>query len=781
MHSACAKNQAPDLKLHYILISCIMQCSPATSPPTAQKTAAAAPTPHPTPVPVPVVSPLPAPAAPPAVVPAAVEIFNEPSAVELKEAADIAVEQTVAAVAAGDAFGAADAASTLEDVVDDQISLSKEEAVEAVVGLVDAAADAEEAAQDAEDILTHATEKEAESTVITEEAAPAASSVTAAPDAEESESSSAPAVVADAPVVVEEEPAAPAVVEEKAPETPADAPAVATAAVAAAAATAAAVATAPKSTGPSLPAQKKKSAEKIAPKKEEATAPIEKAAPIVAAVNGAAAAAATEKEGDAEPEVEAETAVVSSIPELIPEEPENAFETLDGIEHPVLNFEGAPSGEAPLTTVEEKIRDMSLAAHKLIKDNNNKMKQAVEQQGAALELALGEGSGKVRPSLVAACAFALADMVLVQGKVNETRVALATAYDAAQHVENRGAAVRALMNYNYILRSENKIKSAKHAYATAYDLVKAQYGVSHPQVEQVKYEYSGFLAKTGRVAEALEILETAANELAVEGERLEKEESSEEVSIPEEASKKTAIVDPGTGLEHLEAEANDAGEGETTTLTPSGMAYSYSMRNLMHAGGLLGALGKVEEAEAAMTRSIEIAVKVFGENSRAHVETLYSLGGHYRRQGQVEQAIQANEAALSIMDETIEVYEPELLQTRISILRDTATLYDKVGALESAIDYATGALVNAQTLAKIMAQMPGAPPGMSVQMLQPYYTMLADLKTKAGDDEGAAEAKRLGLKSKLNQGIANRSGKSSGQRSGGGKKSGSSRAGGRRG
>ena len=142
---------------------------------------------------------------------------------------------------------------------------------------------------------------------------------------------------------------------------------------------------------------------------------------------------------------------------------------------------------------------------------------------------------------------------------------------------------------------------------------------------------------------------------------------------------------------------------------------------------------------------------------------------------------QLAEAALSIMDETIEVYEPELLQTRISILRDTATLYDKVGALESAIDYATGALVNAQTLAKIMAQMPGAPPGMSVQMLQPYYTMLADLKTKAGDDEGAAEAKRLGLKSKLNQGIANRSGKSSGQRSGGGKKSGSSRAGGRRG
>lgn len=43
-----------------------------------------------------------------------------------------------------------------------------------------------------------------------------------------------------------------------------------------------------------------------------------------------------------------------------------------------------------------------------------------------------------------------------------------------------------------------------------------------------------------------------------------------------------------------------------------------------------------------------------------------------------------------------QVYSPELLQNRISILRDTAILLDKTGQGEAAIDYATGALVNAQ-------------------------------------------------------------------------------------
>lgn len=787
-----------------------MQCSPTSSPATAPSQKTAAPTSEPAPV---AVAPGPAAPAAPAAAPASVEAYAEPDAAALKEAADVAVEQTEAAVAAGNAVAAAEAASTLEDVVDDQIALAKEEAVEAVVGLVDAAADAEEAAVHAEEVLAHASET-AESVEV-EEATPIAPLETAAPATEEPEPEPTPAAAAAieepvaAPVVAEaepvpavEEPAAVVAVVEEEP-TPAPVAEEAAPVVDAAAAVAeekaeeveetktkaeepapapVAAAAAPKSSKPTLPAKKK-----AGNKKKEKTKEVPKnVAPETPAVGAAVAlnGSATKKEAEADAEEEA-AAAVSPIPELIPDEPEDQFETLDSIAHPTLNFEGAPTGDDPLNEVENKIRDMSLAAHHLIKDNHNKLSQAVEKQGAALDLALGpEGSGKVRPSLVAACAFALADMLVAQTKVNETRVALATAYDAAQHVENKGAAVRALMNYNYILRNENKPKSAKHAFATAFDIVRKQFGPSHPQVEQVKYEYTGFLAKSGRVEEAVEVLMSSADDLVAEAERLEKESTS---TSAEEEAKKEVVSDPGTGLEHLEAaEANGAAaEGESTALSPSARALNSAMRNLLHAGGLLGVLGRIEEAESAFGRAIESAIEVHGENSTAHMEAIYALGGHYRRQGQVEPAIQAHETALAIMDETIEVYEPELLQTRVAILRDTAMLYDKAGNLESAIDYATGALVNAQTLAKIMATMQGAPPGIGVQMVQPYWMLLSDLKAKAGDAEGAAEAKREALKGRLNQGIANRGGRSTGQRAGSGglKRSaagGSTRAGGRR-
>jgi hypothetical protein len=68
--------------------------------------------------------------------------------------------------------------------------------------------------------------------------------------------------------------------------------------------------------------------------------------------------------------------------------------------------------------------------------------QATKEQRAALELTLApEAAGLVRPTLVAACAFALADMLLQQGLREETKQALATAYAAGQHGDAKGGVV----------------------------------------------------------------------------------------------------------------------------------------------------------------------------------------------------------------------------------------------------------------------------------------------------------------------------------------------------
>ena len=116
------------------------------------------------------------------------------------------------------------------------------------------------------------------------------------------------------------------------------------------------------------------------------------------------------------------------------------------------------------------------------------------------------------------------------------------------------------------------------------------------------------------------------------------------------------------------------------------------------------------------------------------------------------ESIELHEQVLGIMDDNIKVYDPDLLQNRIAILRDTAVLLDRVGNPEAAIDYATGALVNAQTLAGILSQQQGAPRASASPMLEPFYALLAELKAKTGDAEGAAEARRAALKGRLSQG-----------------------------
>lgn len=463
---------------------------------------------------------------------------------------------------------------------------------------------------------------------------------------------------------------------------------------------------------------------------------------------------------------------------LVPDEEESQYEQLDDIPHPALSFADAPGQDDDLSPLETRIRDMCLHAHKLIKENN-KIKQGLKEQQAAMDLCLGEeGAGKVRATLVAACAFSLSDMLVAEKQINETKVALAVALDAIRQADSKGGPVRAYMNYAYVLRSISKHRSARDTYKAAYEQAKSDFGIAAQNSEQVKYEYTAYLAKIGRTRECVDFLVNSAEELKIEADRLDSEskeqESQNDVEKPDVKTSDLPGMIPATSNESSE----DA--DSTKKLTPGQLARHFAMRNLLNAAGVLDTRGEHEESQERLADALELAIIVHGENSVQHMNALYAIGVHCRARGAVDEAIQAHEAVLNIMDQTISVYEPDLLQNRIAILRDTAVLYDQQGHPEIAIDYAEGAAVNAQTLAKIMAQS-GVPVATRANMMEPFWNLLAELKTKVGDTEGAAAARREALKGKLNLGMAARGGRTSATGRSAHKRTGAStRAGGRR-
>ena len=525
------------------------------------------------------------------------------------------------------------------------------------------------------------------------------------------------------------------------------------------------------------------------------------------------------------------------LPPLVPDEPDDQVEHIEDIEVATLSFDNAPSNDQPLNEAEEKVRAMSMHAHKLIRETaagSNRLPAALKEQQAAVELCTtGEAAGKVRPALLAACAFQLADMYEGYRKFEDAKRSLAVAHAAALHVEAKGALVRSLMNFGNLIRSTDKKKprSVRETFEVALELSRKEMGISHPTTFTVKNELAAHLANTGRLDDAVKLLLDGAEELSREADRMEKEEAQKgemknddtktiEGSAGKETDGKTSSAteqpeseadaadkaigtdknkpaddshtefkDPGSGLEHIAA-TNEAGGVESTEaekkLHPSAQAKHFAMRNYLTTAALLDRQRKFDQSHDVLVKAMELALGVYGENSPQHMNVLYVVGQHLSQRGDLDGAIEAHETVLSIMDETIEVYDPELLQNRVSVLRDTAILYDKKGEVEVALDYAQGALVNAQTLAKLAA--PNAPPGFVGSFMETYWLLLANLKAKAGDSEGAADARRQALRGKLNtsqpHGRGGKPGRS-GARSGGQSKrntsaASSTRAGGRR-
>ena len=448
-------------------------------------------------------------------------------------------------------------------------------------------------------------------------------------------------------------------------------------------------------------------------------------------------------------------------PPVAEDEEESQYEHLDDIPHPTLSFAEAPKDtEEELTPLEKKIRDICIHAHKLIKENN-KIKQGLKEQQSAMDMCLGaEGYGKVRATLVAACAFSLSDMLVAERQVNETKVALAVALDAIRQAESKGGAVRAYMNYAYVLRNISKHKSTRDTYVSAYEQAKKDFTLVSQNTEQVKYEYTAYLAKAGRTRECVDFLVKAAEELQAEADVL--EAKGDDVEEDKKEEKKEDEESNLPGLTPTETEEEDA---NTKKLTPPQLARHFAMRNLLNAAGVLDTMGEHAEAQEVLANALELAINVHGENSIQHMNALYAVGVHCKTRGALEEAIQAHEAVLNIMDSTISVYEPDILQNRIAILRDTAILYDQQGHPEIAIDYAEGACVNAQTLAKIFAQS-GVGVAQRANMMEQFWLLLSELKNKVGDTEGAAAARREALKGKLNLGMAARGGRAGGASAG---------------
>ena len=452
---------------------------------------------------------------------------------------------------------------------------------------------------------------------------------------------------------------------------------------------------------------------------------------------------------------------------LLPEEADDAVESLDEVECPSLSFGNAPNDQDENVGAKEKeIRDVIVHAHHLaheakmaqmsgnVQQAGVTMRKAIQKAEEAVELCVTESqaNGNIRPSLVAATAFCLADVKTHayggRPPANELKVAFAVALKAIENSDEearKGGKSKAYTQFGALMNMQQKPRSALASYLAAYQAAKADYGEVHEIVEQAKYDYTGYLAKCGRSRDCVDFLVKAAREL-------------EEIADAQEAEaeakgEKEELVAPE------DAQAGDA-EGEVKKLPNYSLARHFATRNLLNAAGVLDTRGDHLESQEILADVLELAIRVHGENSRQHMNALYAIGTHCKAREAIEEAIACHEAVLNIMDATIQVYDPERLQNRVAILKDTAQLYDLQGQPEVAIEYAEGACVNAKTLGRIYAaSSENFPLASRIGMMEPFWQLLIDLKTKVGDTEGAALARR-----ELNKGKMNLTGAGQGQR-----------------
>jgi len=495
--------------------------------------------------------------------------------------------------------------------------------------------------------------------------------------------------------------------------------------------------------------EEKKKEEEVVEKKKKPAPEEEKNAevsplPPPSATTSSEAAVSSESSEAISPAAHSAAAATKPPPVVVEDEPEDEVERLWDIEVPPLALQRLEveegSEDPPLNAHEEKAKDVSLHAHKMLKTNAN-LPQAVKEQQKALDMVIDSSlkPGDVRPSLVAACAFALADMSLAQKNFAQCKSSLAIAAAASKHMDEPSAKMRALSNFAYVMKGTNKVRSAREAYAEAYQLSKDYYGVNSSLTERSKYELAALLAMTGRPQEAADLMIGTAKELVAEAEKIEAGMSEEEKAAAAAGSKKE---------EEEGGEGEDIDEEAERMKAPNQQARMFAINSMSHGAAILEQLGTDEGRESSqdvLNDALELAIDSFGERSMQRINVLYAIAQHYRRRGMLQEAANLHEQVIEAMDATIEVYEPEVLKHRINILYDCSRMLSGLGNNEEALDYAEGALANAQTLMSVVATGPAA----AVAYLEQFYALCAEMRSRNGDEEGSAELQKMILKGRL--------------------------------
>ena len=559
-----------------------------------------------------------------------------------------------------------------------------------------------------------------------------------------------PPAVAEAAAAVQTPPSTPADEEavDAAVKSESNTPGVVTGAAVAAAAAATAAAVVKVVTKEEEPAVEEKKEEEEVVETEEKPAPEEEKnadvppPPPPSATTSSEAAVSSESSEAISPAAHS-AAAATKPPPVVEDEPEDEVERLWDIEVPPLALQRLEveegSEDPPLNAHEEKAKDVSLHAHKMLKTNAN-LPQAVKEQQKALDMVIDSSlkPGDVRPSLVAACAFALADMSLAQKNFAQCKSSLAIAAAASKHMDEPSAKMRALSNFAYVMKGTNKVRSAREAYTEAYQLSKDYYGVNSSLTERSKYELAALLAMTGRPQEAADLMIGTAKELVAEAEKIEAGMSEEEKAAAAAGSKKEG---EGEGGEDVDEEAE-------RMKAPNQQARMFAINSMSHGAAILEQLGTDEGHEASqdvLNDALELAINSFGERSMQRINVLYAIAQHYRRRGMLQEAANLHEQVIEAMDATIEIYEPEVLKHRINILYDCSRMLSALGNNEEALDYAEGALANAQTLMSVVATGPAA----AVAYLEQFYALCAEMRSRNGDEEGSAELQKMILKGRL--------------------------------
>uniref|UniRef100_A0A1D1ZXS4 Uncharacterized protein n=1 Tax=Auxenochlorella protothecoides TaxID=3075 RepID=A0A1D1ZXS4_AUXPR len=416
--------------------------------------------------------------------------------------------------------------------------------------------------------------------------------------------------------------------------------------------------------------------------------------------------------------------------------PQAAFEAALDVEIPDLKLEDIPAPGVPATAAEKRVEQANTLADKLLDDPQKPLHVAIKAQQVALRLAL---AGGVRPEVLSSAAMLLANMLLHGRRWGEAKEATAIAYAAAGRAERPAAKSQAMTLFGLAWSSEDRLEEAAAAYVAAIGLAEESMDVLNPSLHRARRDLSQILLKMGRQDEAVALLVTSARQLCG-------------LAADTEARTLAAGVTRAALAAAVAGEDGSAGKTRPAQQDQLELVHSArrsAIRSLWEAADLLAPpevpAGAAEQAEQLLQEAIQVAGEGYGRQSMVFVQCLDALARFSRRQSRLEEALLLYRHQLAILD-GFRAYELPMVQHRVLLLRASAEALDQLGETGTAVDYANQALLQAQALVKV-----GSEPHQraAAAALEPLFTLVAELKEKTGDKEGAKKARRSMLQARL--------------------------------